>query len=138
MLWQAQALSSPCLPCIHQSPTALWSLPPCSPVTGLAGWVQMSSAPHGTTSSSPPLGCTLLCPSCDLCGLGDILSLSLLPTPLASQISSKLISVLFILPTSHIFWAKDSRAASWLVVNLLIPALGDSATEGQQAAYPVP
>lgn len=98
----------------------------------------MSSAPHGTTSSSPPLGRTLLCPSCDLCGLGDVLSLSLLPTPLSSQISSKLISVLFILPTFHVFWAKDSRAASWLVINLLIPALGDSATEGQQAAYPVP
>lgn len=79
----------------------------------------------------------LLCPSCDLCGLGDVLSLSLLPTPLSSRISRKLMSVLFLLLAFHVFWAKDSRAASWLVINLLIPALGDSTTEGPRAASPV-
>lgn len=66
--------------------------------------------PHGTTSSSPPPGLRLLCPSCDLCRLGGVLSLSLLPTPLSCRIRRKLISVVFIPPTFHVFWVKDSRA----------------------------
>lgn len=92
--------------------------------------------PHGTTSSRPPLGLTLLCPSRDLCRLGDVLSVLAANTSFLSN-QQTLISVVFIPPTFHVFWVKDSRAASWLVMNLLIPALGDSTTEGPRAAYPV-
>ena len=80
---------------------------------------------------SPPMDLMMLCPSCDLCGLGDVLFLSsqMLPTPLSSQISSKINNRTVHSPSSYIFWPKDPRAPYWLVFSLSVPALGNSTTE---------
>lgn len=127
LLWQAQALSCFLSPCMPQSLTALCPCHLRNPVTGSAGWIQMSSfPPWNLFLLSPPLGLVMFCPSCDLCGLGDVLFLSsqMLPTPLSSQISSKINNRTVHSPSFYVFWPKDPRAPSWLVFNLSVPSLG--------------
>lgn len=132
LLWQAQAPSSRLSPCMPQSLTTLCPCHPRSPVAGSAGWIQMSAfPPWNPFLLSPPLGLVMFCPSCDLCGLGDVLFLpsQMLPTPLSSQISSKINNRTVHSSSFYVFWPKDPRAPSWLVFNLSVPALGNSTAE---------